>query len=74
MTNLFAGSFVRDLMKGLVYLHDSQQIAHGQLNSDTCLISQYWSLKLSDFGLNDVMYELAVRDEVHIALPDINGW
>ena len=85
MKTLFSSSFARDLLRacfdilgsidlqGITYLHDTLQVAHGQLNTRTCLITQYWSLKLSDFGLNDVMSQLATDNEIEMLVPDANG-
>ena len=74
LTDLFKSAFMRDLSKALVYLHDTLKIAHGQLNTDTCLVSQYWSLKLTDFGLNAVLGELVHRgDLVVLVPPSVNG-
>ena len=73
LTDLFKSAFARDLAKALVYLHDTLRIAHGQLNTDSCLISQYWSLKLSDYGLNQVLAELAQRGDLALTPPSANG-
>jgi hypothetical protein len=60
-------------MQGVQYLHESCQLAHGGLNVQSCLISQYWALKLSDYGLNDVLDELARQDMVQVQAPTIEG-
>ena len=70
LTRDFAESFIRDMLNGLLFLHETCQMAHGQLNPNTCLITQYWSLKLSDFGLNQVMAELAAGSMLTVELPD----
>ena len=70
LTKDFRESFVRDIMKGVAFLHESCQIAHGSMNTHTCLVTQYWSLKLSDYGLNDVLDEFASRDMIVIEVDD----
>jgi len=78
MTKQFETSFLRDLLRvgghecrctptrppiqAMQYLHESCQLAHGALNTQSCMISRYWSLKLSDYGLNDVLDELTLAD------------
>lgn len=82
LTKDFTTSFVRDIMKvcagvgassrrehaaqGLQFLHETCQIPHGALNARSCLVTQYWSLKLGNFGLNDILDDLAARDMIAI--------
>ena len=40
------------------------KVAHGWLNTTTCLITQHWVLKLSEFGMNGVVNELTQNDMV----------
>ena len=61
------------LVQGLQFLHETCQIAHGALNARSCLVSQYWSLKLCDFGLNSVLDELVERDMIVIETDDVES-
>jgi hypothetical protein len=48
-------------------------MAHGVLNSQSCFITRYWSLKLGDYGLNGVLAELAHDDILKFGAPTVDG-
>lgn len=59
----FKSAFIRDILKGLQYLHKSYIGYHGLLNIQTCLIDANWVLKLSNFGITNILHNL-IQDEV----------
>jgi len=61
------------LLQGVQFLHESCQIAHGSLNTQSCFITHHWSLKLCDYGLNDVLTELAHQNIIKIDAPTVEG-
>ncbi|XP_048508953.1 guanylate cyclase 32E isoform X2 [Athalia rosae] len=50
---MFVSSLVADLLRGMIYLHDSDIISHGNLRSSNCLVDSRWVLQISDFGLHE---------------------
>ncbi|XP_041362491.1 guanylate cyclase 32E-like [Gigantopelta aegis] len=52
LDNMFIASIVTDILKGLIYLHQSEIGCHGDLKSSNCLVDSRWVVKITDFGLN----------------------
>ncbi|XP_048248100.1 guanylate cyclase 32E-like [Haliotis rufescens] len=52
LDTMFIASIVADILKGMVYLHQSDVGSHGDLKSSNCLVDSRWVVKISDFGLN----------------------
>lgn len=54
LDQMFVASLVADILRGLVYLHDSEIGVHGNLRSSNCLVDARWVCRLTDFGLHDL--------------------
>ncbi|XP_036368513.1 guanylate cyclase 32E-like isoform X2 [Octopus sinensis] len=52
LDNMFISSLVADLIKGMLYIHDSDIICHGNLKPSNCLVDARWVLQITDFGVN----------------------
>uniref|UniRef100_A0A1A9W0S6 Guanylate cyclase n=1 Tax=Glossina brevipalpis TaxID=37001 RepID=A0A1A9W0S6_9MUSC len=62
LDHMFVSSLVSDILKGMIYLHDSDIISHGNLRSSNCLIDSRWVCQITDFGLHEFK---AGQDEPH---------
>ncbi|XP_037807798.1 speract receptor isoform X2 [Lucilia sericata] len=51
LDNMFIASMVADIIRGVIYLHESPIRFHGSLCTSNCLIDSRWVVKLTDFGL-----------------------
>ncbi|CAM1291419.1 Uncharacterised protein g121 [Pycnogonum litorale] len=55
LDNMFVASLVADIIRGMLFLHDSPIKSHGSLKTSNCLVDSRWVVKISDFGLHDFM-------------------
>jgi guanylate cyclase, other len=53
LDDMFISSLIFDIIKGLMFLHDSEIISHGNLRTSNCLVDSRWCIKISDFGLHE---------------------
>ncbi|XP_058122463.1 guanylate cyclase 32E [Anopheles ziemanni] len=53
LDHMFVSSLVSDIVKGLIYLHDSDVGSHGNLRSSKILIDSRWVAQIADFGLQE---------------------
>ncbi|KAL3268646.1 hypothetical protein HHI36_007750 [Cryptolaemus montrouzieri] len=53
LDNMFIASLVGDILRGVIYLHESSVRYHGALHTANCLVDSRWVVKLTDFGLRE---------------------
>ncbi|EGI65143.1 Guanylate cyclase 32E [Acromyrmex echinatior] len=53
LDNMVISSLVGDIIRGMIYLHESVIKYHGSLSPSNCLVDSRWVVKLTDFGLNE---------------------
>ncbi|XP_014675128.1 PREDICTED: guanylate cyclase 32E-like [Priapulus caudatus] len=51
LDNMFIASLVADIIRGMIYLHNSPLRSHGNLKSTNCVVDSRWVLKITDYGL-----------------------
>uniref|UniRef100_A0A146M109 Guanylate cyclase n=2 Tax=Lygus hesperus TaxID=30085 RepID=A0A146M109_LYGHE len=51
---MFRYSLMHDLVKGMLFLHQSELKSHGSLKSSNCVVDSRFVLKIADFGLRSL--------------------
>uniref|UniRef100_A0A1I7UYY7 Guanylate cyclase n=1 Tax=Caenorhabditis tropicalis TaxID=1561998 RepID=A0A1I7UYY7_9PELO len=57
MDYFFMFCIIRDVAKGMEYLHKSFLRLHGSLRSATCLVNDSWQVKLAEYGQDNLIEE-----------------
>lgn len=47
----FRYSMMKDVVRGMIYLQNTDIGSHGRLKSSNCLVDNRWTVKLSDYGM-----------------------
>uniref|UniRef100_A0A915CRS4 guanylate cyclase n=1 Tax=Ditylenchus dipsaci TaxID=166011 RepID=A0A915CRS4_9BILA len=69
LDNTFRSAFLRDILKGIQYLHKSPVGYHGLLSLQNVLIDTNWVLKLTNFGIANLLNKAIERE--HLKLIEI---
>ncbi|KAH7723899.1 Protein GCY-27 a [Aphelenchoides avenae] len=66
MDNTFKSAFLRDTLKGVQYLHKSAIGFHGLLTLFNCLVDANWVLKLTNFGITNMLNKAIEREQLKL--------
>ncbi|KAK6748457.1 hypothetical protein RB195_001217 [Necator americanus] len=53
----FQCSFLKHILNGLQYIHDSPIQFHGSLFLTNCVVDAFWVVKLTDFGVHNIIWD-----------------
>lgn len=53
LDDMFISSLIFDIIKGMIFLHDSEIVSHGNLHVCNCLVDKRWCVKITDYGLSE---------------------
>ncbi|KAM9309583.1 atrial natriuretic peptide receptor 1-like [Pholidichthys leucotaenia] len=62
---MFKYSLINDIVKGMVFLHNSVIVSHGKLKSSNCVVDNRFVLKITDYGLSSFRSESDSGSDAH---------
>uniref|UniRef100_A0A4W6DC84 Guanylate cyclase n=1 Tax=Lates calcarifer TaxID=8187 RepID=A0A4W6DC84_LATCA len=62
---MFKYSLINDIVKGMVFLHNSVIFSHGKLKSSNCVVDNRFVLKITDYGLSSFRSESDSGKDAH---------
>ncbi|XP_048763359.2 receptor-type guanylate cyclase Gyc76C-like [Ostrea edulis] len=65
LDDMFIASMIKDMIQGLLFLHNSELGFHGNLKSSNCVVNSRWTLQVSDFGLLDIRAKTYRKEDEH---------
>ncbi|KAL6744154.1 hypothetical protein Aduo_017117 [Ancylostoma duodenale] len=65
-------SLLKDVAQGLSFIHNSHLLYHGNLTSKCCLVDDRWQVKISDYGLQKMLFlEKRAPEDLLWTAPEI---
>uniref|UniRef100_A0A669BBC9 Guanylate cyclase n=1 Tax=Oreochromis niloticus TaxID=8128 RepID=A0A669BBC9_ORENI len=62
---MFKYSLINDIVKGMLFLHNSVILSHGKLKSSNCVVDNRFVLKITDYGLSSFRSESDAASDAH---------
>ncbi|KAI3360537.1 hypothetical protein L3Q82_002275 [Scortum barcoo] len=62
---MFKYSLINDIVKGMVFLHNSVIVSHGKLKSSNCVVDNRFVLKITDYGLSSFRSDSDSEKDAH---------
>ncbi|KAM3596231.1 uncharacterized protein V6R79_010688 [Siganus canaliculatus] len=59
---MFRYSLITDIVKGMLFLHNSVIVSHGNLKSSNCVVDSRFVLKITDYGLQSLRMSSCPED------------
>ncbi|GFN79875.1 guanylate cyclase [Plakobranchus ocellatus] len=65
LDHMFMASLIKDLLQGMLYIHNSELVYHGNLKSSNCVVNSRWTLQVTDHGLLDIRNSSYRKEDHH---------
>uniref|UniRef100_A0A8C6U0Y6 Guanylate cyclase n=1 Tax=Neogobius melanostomus TaxID=47308 RepID=A0A8C6U0Y6_9GOBI len=62
---MFKYSLINDIVKGMLFLHNSVIMSHGKLKSSNCVVDNRFVLKITDYGLSSFRTDSETGSDAH---------
>ncbi|XP_055083902.1 atrial natriuretic peptide receptor 1-like [Periophthalmus magnuspinnatus] len=62
---MFKYSLINDIVKGMLFLHNSVIVSHGKLKSSNCVVDNRFVLKITDYGLSSFRVDSETGKDAH---------
>ncbi|XP_028985510.1 atrial natriuretic peptide receptor 1-like isoform X2 [Betta splendens] len=62
---MFKYSLINDIVKGMLFLHNSVICSHGKLKSSNCVVDNRFVLKITDYGLSSLRCDSDLGKDAH---------
>lgn len=65
LDDMFIASLIKDMIQGLLFLHNSELGCHGNFKSSNCVVNSRWTLQVSDFALLEIRAKTYRKEDEH---------
>ncbi|CAI2351947.1 unnamed protein product [Caenorhabditis sp. 36 PRJEB53466] len=65
----FQSTFIKHIIHGVHYIHNSSMKVHGALYLSNCVVDSYWVVKITDFGIKNILKERMSHKELAPSCP-----